>query len=304
MKIYFLSSQPCMLSLNNTFYGVTDSFERFAEINLSDRIFANFTPEGAHPIGFFITEEILSTPPNGCEVYLLKDGIALRACDFAPADYTLQAIAQQRFGDTVVSVFRQGHIQITLQSPIGFFNATLPPAFATCTLSQHGDFFFIEGKNHLAVYTREGECALMEEILSFSATDTELNATLPLSDALGRVADCTWTLEKAGCHRKSVTLRQARTHQGDIDEEKVREELLPYTFFERVLLGDNYAELLSDNLQPKAQSVVSFLGDFCAVTLTADPYTCGLIREKAPRLFEVDYFTVKIAAGKIVDITV
>ena len=293
-----------MLSLNGAFYGVTDSFERFAEINLSDRIFVKFTPEGAHAIGFFITEEILSTPPNGCEVYLLKDGIAVRAYDFAPIDFTLQAITQKRFGDTVVSVFKQGHIQLTLQSPDFFFTSTLPPAFATCTLSKRGDLFFIEGKNHLAVYPREGKCVLLEEVLTFSATDKELNATLPLSDALGRVADCTWNLDKTGCHRTSFTLRQARTHQGDIDEAKVREELLPYAFFERVLLGENYAELLSDDLQPKAKNVVDFLGDFRAVSLTADPYTCGLIREKAPRLFEVDYFTVKVFEGKIADITV
>ena len=43
MKIYFLSSQPCMLSLNGVFYGVTDKFQRFADICLSDHIFAKFT---------------------------------------------------------------------------------------------------------------------------------------------------------------------------------------------------------------------------------------------------------------------
>ena len=47
MKIYFLSSQPCMLSLNGTFYGTTDSFERFAELNLSDRIFVKFSSSSA-----------------------------------------------------------------------------------------------------------------------------------------------------------------------------------------------------------------------------------------------------------------
>ena len=304
MKIYFLSSMPCMLTLNGVFYGVTDGFERFAEINLTDRIFVKFTPEGAHPIGFFLTEDILSTPPSGCEVYLLKEGIAIRAYDFEPIDHTLRPICQQRFGDTVVSVFHQGHIQLTLQGPNGFFTSTLPPSFSSCTLSKHGDLFFVEGQNHLAAYTGGGKRVFFEEFLSYSVTEMELNATLPLSDALGRVADCRWILDKNGCHRTHFSLRQDRTYHGEYDEVKIREELLPYTFFERVLFGENYTELLSDELQSKAKGVVAFLGDFHALTLTDSPYTCGLVRERAPHLYEVNYFTVKVEQGKIVDITV
>lgn len=303
MKVYFLSSQPCMLSLNGTFYGTTDDFERFAEINLSDHIFVKFSPEGAHPVSFFLTEEILTTPPNGCEVYLLKGGIAIRAYDFAPIDCTLQPITQKRFDEVTVSVFKQGRVQVSLQAPNGFFTSTLPPAFAVCTLSMHRGLFFVEGENHLAVYTREGKCVLLEEVLSFSVTESTLTATLPLSDTLGRVADCVWNLDETGCHRAQFSLRQARAHDGDNDEVKIREELLPYTFFERVLLKENYAELLSDDLRPKAENVVGFLGEFHGVSLTPTPYTCGLIREKAPRLYEVNEFTVKIEDGKIVDIT-
>lgn len=302
MKIYFLSSQPCMLSLNATFYGTTDSFERFAEINLSDHIFVKFSPEGAHPIGFFLTEEILTTPPNGCEVYIIKDGLALRACDFAPLDCTLHPIAQQRFDETVVSVFQQGHIQVAIQSPEGFFTSTLPPSFSICTLSKHCDLYFVEGENCLAIFTSEGKCVFMEEITSFSITENTLNAYLPLSDALGRVADCTWNLDKTGCHRTRFTLRQTYAHDGDTDEIKIRDELLAYTFFERVLLGDNYRELLAEDLQPKAEQIVEFLGNYRAVTLTDSPYTCGLVQEKAPRLYEVNYFTVTIKEGKIADI--
>jgi hypothetical protein len=302
MKIYFLSSQPCALSLNGTFYGTTDSFERFAEINLSDRIFVKFSPEGAHPIGFFLTEEILTTPPNGCEVYIIKDGLALRAYDFAPIDCTLYPITQQRFGETVVSVFKQGRVQIAIQSPEGFFTSSLPPSFSVCTLSKHCDLYFVEGKNHLAVYTNEGKCVFMEEIISFSVTENTLNAYLPLSNTLGRVADCTWHLDKTGCQRIQFSLRQTYAHDGDTDEVKIRDELLAYTFFERVLLGENYVELLAEDLQPKAEHIVSFLGNYLAVSLTADPYTCGLIQEKSPRLYEVNYFTVRIIEGKIADV--
>ncbi len=302
MKIYFLSSQPCSLRLNGVFYGATDDFERFAELHLTDRIFVEFTPEGAHSVSFFLTEEILTAPPIGCEVYLIREGVVIRAYDFPPIDCTLHPIAQNRFGDTVISVFQQGRIQCTMQTPNSFFTSTLPPAFSLSTLSKHGDFYFIEGKNALAVYTNNGERVFLEEILSFSASETEFNASLPLSNALGRVADCTYALDKTGCRRTRFSLRQAYAHDGDTNEEKIRDELLPYTFFERVLLGENYAELLSTDLQYKAKHIVDFLGDFHQVSLTDSPYTCGLIKEKAPRLFEVAYFTVTVEGGKITDI--
>ena len=302
MKIYFLSSTPCTLSLNGVFFGVTDGFERFAEISLSDRIFAKFTPEGALPIGFFITESLPSAPPLGCEVYLLRDGIAVYARDFPPIDCVLRPIAQRRFDDTLVSVFQQGRIQCSIQSPSGFFNATLPPAFSQCALSARAGLFFLEGQNHLAVYTKTGQCALMEEILSFSVEDNELNATLPLSSSLGRVADCAWLLDEKGCVRTRFTLRQTRTQTGESDAEKIAEELLPFAFFESVSLGINPADFLSDELAGEADKVVRFLGDFKGVCLTKDPYTCGLIKEKAPRLFEVAYYTVTVENGKITDI--
>ena len=58
-----------------------------------------------------------------------------------------------------------------------------------------------------------------------------------------------------------------------------------------------------DALMDKANQLPSFLGDFEGVCITDNPYVCGLIRKKAPRLFEVEYFTVTVENGKIVDIT-
>ena len=64
MKIYFLSSRPCALMLGGVFFGMTDTFERFAEIEPKDNVFAEFIPEGALPVGFFITEKLRFSPPE------------------------------------------------------------------------------------------------------------------------------------------------------------------------------------------------------------------------------------------------
>lgn len=82
----------------------------------------------------------------------------------------------------------------------------------------------------------------------------------------------------------------------------LRGELIPYAFFESVLIGADFSELLSDELKERAQHIKAFLGDFVSVVLTDRPNTCGLVRKKKERLFEVYYFTAEVKDGKIVDI--
>ena len=302
MKIYFLSSKPCQLTLNGVFFGLTDRFERFAEVNLADNVFAKFTPQGALPLGVFLCEELLSSPPVGFEVYLLKDGFALFAKEFPPSDFTLTPIAQERFGENLITVFRQSIFQLSIQTAEGFFISTLPPSFASCKLSFHADLFFIEGQNHLAIYTKWGKCVFLEQILGFDVQENTLNATLPLSDSLGRVANITYSLNKNGCTQTKFILQQNRAIDGDTEPQKIAEELLPYAFFESILIGAEYTAFLSEELAPQAEKLKTFLGEFKAVTLTKDPKVCGLVRKKSFRVFSLDYYTVEVENNKIIDI--
>ena len=130
MKIYFLSAIPCALTLNGVYFGLTDRFERFAEIHLADKILAEFIPENAQPIRFFITECLPSAPPQGCEVYLLPDGLAVFARDFPPIPAPLRVIAQERFEKGLITVFSQGGIQVSIENSFGFFTSYLPPSFS------------------------------------------------------------------------------------------------------------------------------------------------------------------------------
>lgn len=303
MKIYFLSSRPCALTVNGAYFGLTDRFERFAELSLKDGLYVSFMPENAQPLGFFLTENVRFQPPNGFEVYLLKDGIAVYARDFPPSDFILKTIAQARFDDLLCTLYSQGEPQISVQSSDGFFNAPLPPVFAeNAVISTHQGLLFIHAPTHLAVYTRKAERVFFEEVLSFHVENGELVATMPLSDLFARTAECRYALSETACVRKSLSLRQTRTLRGETDEEKIAEELLPYAFFESVLIGAEYQSMLSDELAQKADGLREFLGDYVAVTLTNDPCVCGLVRKKAERLFELSYFTVTLERGKISDI--
>lgn len=312
MRVYFLSSKPCILTLNGAYFGLTDSFERFAEISPKDNLFAQFTPEDGLPIRFFVNESIRFHPPKRCEIYLLKDGLAIYAKDFPTTDMTLRAIAQQRDGDTLVTVFRQGETQVSIESPKGFFISPLPSLFDPCEIQFQGEFILLSSTDAIALFTRSGKRLLQERVKEFTLENGKLTATLPLSDRLCRTAKCVWELTEESVKQTNFSICQQTKFSMPFGNEKaeleppttenIREELLPYAFFESVLIGANYAELLSESLREKAQSLKEFLGDFESVVLTERVKVCGLVRKKADRLFEVDEYRVEVENGKITDI--
>lgn len=302
MKVYFLSSRPCALTLNDAYFGLTDRFERFAELSLKDNVFVRFTPENAQPIGFFLNESAYQTPPAGCEIYLLKNALAIYARDFPPSDLTLKLLAQKRFERTLITLFYQGELYLSIETENDFFISTLPPAFEKSELIFENGAFIIKAPNAVAVYAKTGERVLMEETLSCAVEAGVLQATLPLSDSLGRVADCAWEISERGVTRTKCTLSQSRAKSGEADPESIKTELLPFAFFESVLLGADYACMLSDDLVAQADKLKGYLGDFLSVTLTDDPSVCGLVYKRAERLFEIVNFSVSLENGKITDI--
>ena len=295
MRIYFLSSRPCALKVGGVFFGAVDSFERFAEINLSDRLFIEFIPENALPVSFFLTENIRFEPPQRCEVYLLRNAIAIYARDFPPSDFTLRPITQIADENCLATVFCQGGVHLSIQTDKNFFTSTLPPSFCECSLLFACALLFIQSPTQLAVYTKTGKQVFLEKVLSHSVEQDVLKARLPLEESLGRVADCEYALSETECRRTSFILSQAKTEKLD--------DLLPMAFFESVLIGANYEEFLGDELVPEKEKIGAFLGDFVAVCPTEQANCFALIRQKQPRLFEAAYYSVSIENGKIVDIT-
>ncbi len=311
MKVYFLSSRPCILTLNGAYFGLTDTFERFAELSPKDNIFAQFTPEDGLPIKFFVNENMRFHPPERCEVYLLRDGLAVFARDFPPSDMTLKAIAQEREGKILVTVFRQGGVQLSIESPDGFFISPLPPSFEECRLQFYENFILVASPTQIALFNTKGKRLILETVKEFSFEKGVLTATLPLSDRLNRTARCVWEVSGESARQTAFSINQqtrVRLPFGEENQEEVcsceniRDEILPYAFFESVLIGADYQSFLSDDLKQKANSLKDFLGEYESVVLTEKANVCGLVRKKAERLFEVDEYYVEIKEGKITDV--
>lgn len=302
MKIYFLSSTPCALSVNGIFFGITDTFERSADVSLSDSTFVQFTPQNAHSIGFFLTEDVRFHAPNGCDVYLLENAIAIYAHDFSPLDTTLRPIRQKRTETTLATLYIQGGLQFALESEKGAFIATLPPSFEDCTIEFYENFVLLLGEKSVAVFTLDGEKLLQENARNCVFENGKLSACLPLSERLGRVVDCAWVLENGSLTRVKYILKQERAETENPTLERLRDELLPFAFFESVRIGANLDDFLSDELLSRQDDLRAFLGAFCAVTPTQTVNRCALLRKQAERIYQAAYFTVTLSNGKIIDV--
>ena len=295
MKIYFLSDKACALRLGGLYFGQVDNFERFAQINLSDRVFVEFIPENALPITFFLTDEILRAPPRGCDVYILRDALILHARAFSPTDFSLRVIEQAQAENCAATLFIQGEVSLSIQTDKNFFIATLPPSFCSATLFFEQDFLFVKTENQLAVFNQSCNLLFMEKVLSYAFQDGVLSVTLPLQESLGRTAECQYALTETECKRIRCELSAPR---GEIPA-----EWFAFAFFESLFIGADSSEFLCDDMQSKFHDIRAFLGDFTAVLPTEEANCCVLFYQKQEDLFEGKYFTLSIKDGKIVDIT-
>lgn len=295
MRIYFLSSQPAALYVGGAYFGQTHDFERYAEISLQDGLPVRFEAEGMHPVTFFLDERLPLQPPTGVSVYRLQNGLAVYCDGFLSTDDTLRVVAQARKGDTLATVCRQGGVFLGIDSPQGFFSATLPPSFAVCELFFVGNLVGVKTAEDVAIFSTNAERLLLERYVSIEETESEFRLTIPLSDRYGRQADCRYEIGENYLRRMSYQLRQTETADKD--------GLIAYAFFESVRIGADFSTFLCEDLQKNAPSVRDFLGDFLHVLPTENPKQCLLVYQKAERLFDVRPFTVEVEGDTIIDVT-
>lgn len=295
MRIYFLSSQPAALYVGGAYFGQTHDFERYAEISLQDHLPVRWEAEGMHPVTFFLDERLPLQPPTGVSVYRLQNGLAVYCDGFQSTDDALRVIAQARKGDTLATVCRQGGVFLGIDSPKGFFSATLPPSFADCQLFFVGALVGVKTAEEVAVFSTAAERLLLERYTAIEEREGELCLTIPLSDRYQRQADCRYAIGENTLLRTSYQLRQAEVAE--------KEGLIAYAFFESVRIGADFSAFLCEDLQKNAPSVREFLGDFLHVLPTENPKQCLLVYKKEERLFDVRPFNIEVEKDIITDIT-
>ena len=291
MKLRFLSSVPCCLTVDGKYYGVTDGFDRFAEISLKDNLFACFTPQNALPLGVFLNENLFFSPPEGVEVYLLRDGAAVYARSFPPRSFDTRVVAQERFVADLITVYFQGALYISLETAAGFYISHLPLRYETARIKKHSGLYFIEGKNALCIFNARGKKLFDEEVISYSADGGTLKASVKLSGGAKRVLYGEWALGEDECYRISGKI-EGTEHSGN----------LSYDFFENFRVGADVSAFLSRELAERSEQLGAYLGEYTYAFPCDEENECGVLRKKGERIYEADYYRTEISHGKITDL--
>lgn len=293
MRLYFLSSQPAVLKIGGAYFGQVGDFEKFAEIHIGDNLFAEFIPQGALPVCFFLSENLLFSPPDGVELYLTKNGAAIFVKDYPPVDYSLRLIAQKRCETALITVFKQGETQAVIENGKDLFCAKLPKDFAPADIEEINGVYMLKSPDAICLLNAAAEILLYRKYSAYTRTENGFSLIRPLFSSLRQTAKERFRLENGGLEREEYTL---------LSGEREENRLIAYAFFESVLIGGDYKSFLSDELKEKADDIKGFLGEFLSVLLTDDENQVGIIKNRRKQVFEVVYYKVEIKDGKICDI--
>ncbi len=288
MRVFFLSEQPCALFAGGAYLGIVNGFERSAELDPADALFLEFAPSGGYlPVRFVFDETFLVDPPPQIELYYSENSVAVRAVNFLRADQTLSVLFQKRFGKTLLTLVRQGKLQLYFDGPV-FRILDLPDCLADCTAEEISSGYLLCGESAFALLSFEGELTILSEGKVLSKEDP-LRAEVPFHDCLRHTAICEWK----GGELISCKIRTPR--------EPVQ-ATFALALFESALIGADCAPFLSPALAEKASSLKEYLGDFRSVVLCDEPDKIGLVYPRSERVYEVRYFRVETEEGKISNI--
>lgn len=304
MRVYFLSYAPAALKLNGLYLGTVDGFERHVEMQPENGVLAEIVPyDNLQPVNFRIDERLFACPPPFADVYLADGEAFIYIRAYEPKAATLNVIYQTRFCGSLVTVFAQGRVYLSVEGA-EYTLTPLPQEF--CALSAEEKK--LAGRDVLALYGGRKLVIISESgkiIYSNAAEKAEfgsgLSVTVDFETCTAAKAECFFTYDG-----ESLTLVSGRT----VETRPPEKEIAHFAFFESVLTGGDYEKYLDGDLKKKAGALKSYLGDFVSVTVPTENFyaahgkisAAGLVYPQRKNLFKIKYFAVDFSGEKISNI--
>lgn len=304
MTVYFLSYLPAVLKLNGMYIGTVDGFERHIELDLNDRVFAEFIPdENLNGLNFFLDEKFFKNPPGFCDVYRIDGDALIYIREYSSKDNKIEVIHQRRFENCLITVFSQGGVYLSVEGA-EYSLTPLPASFKNLTAEQYTlagrEVYALSDKNNLIVIGGNGKIIFMNSASAFEFSDT-LKVTADFETCTCAQADCEYSFDGEKLNLVSAAVKELRPPE---------DEILHFAFFESVLIKADYEKYLCEELKSKADALKSYLGEFLSVTVPPEKFfllhgdirAAGLVYAKGKNLYEVKFFAVEIENGKISNI--
>lgn len=316
MRVYFTSARNAALKLNGIFMGFIGSFEKFADLNPKERIFAEILPENGdyYPLSCVLDENFFEQPPDFCDVYTFDGGAVIHVTAFPCRARELKVLKQTRFQDILVTLYTDGAPKLSVERKNNFSQATLPVEFAECEIASHtlnGNTLITASaaagaEQDLIIFSDTPEKVYSGRVIDFSITDC-LHTKITYNDPAKHEAEIQWTWTENSFSLKSYTVNA--TKQFDLSQ--TQPPLIPLLFFNEILVRGEPQIYLGDALKARTNELDGYLGNFAGVMSPPELFysnyphklAAGLVYPRAANLFEVRFFEVKLENNLIANIS-
>ncbi len=309
MYYYFSSNYPAVVKLNGIYYGTIHNSIKSVNIETENPLVEVCPLNGVERSSCFILDkQFLVRPPRQVLLTDLKGGYMLKFIGaFAVAEF--RVLAQQKFHNSVVTVFSENGYKISVETQTDFLaeNIQMQVDFVKLLTSKtHANLIavFIYGQNNLInVYDISNK---ITKVFSREVASAEFNDNLVTVEEFLDMAKHKVTTEWELSGREFIAKSRKVESHVNFEREKLNQKVLPYAFLEELLVGGDYKWYLKDNVLENADKLKGFFGEFIGVMpppVFRDIEEVGLIYAKDENLYNVEYFRFELKEGKIVNIT-
>ena len=312
MRLHFSSEKECYLRLGGVLMGSCGKVEKFIDLAPESELLVEFLPVDGNllPLTFVITAKFFENPPTCLKVYQYGIGADIVACQFQPRNADLQVIEQLRVQKLLATCIQQQTVQLLLESDNGSFHKFALPNATNYALEQielHKQALLLlkcteERHKKLFIFDQNGKL-LLEQLYTDYSLDESLKIVLQHNTLPRHCLQAEYTLEGERFIEKHRTLVADK----NFDIQKLHTKLLPFAFFQSVLVGADCTSYLNSTLQAQTELLKGYLGEFIDVQIPKDIFyhhygevnAVGLVYKQTETLHTVKFFTVDLENGKI-----
>lgn len=305
MYCYFFSEFPAAVKLNGAILGRVDGSPR--GVNMDENVLVEICPliSGGN-YNFIADKSFFDAPPPFVSITDLKGGYLIRLTE-RPLPAEFKIIAQQKTNYAAATVFYDGGLKLSLETPQGFFsdayffnddNAEISfPAISSHDFA----FIFFKGKSVLYVYDLVGKPKRVFATVANGFSLQPFTTTVLIKDMAKHKITAAYEFRN-----ETFTEVSRKVEKSDsFDAEKVPLPLISYAFIEELSVGGDYSFYLSEGIKDNADKLREYLGEFIGIMpppVFRDENEIGLVYKIEKNKYAVDYITVELKDNKIVNL--
>ncbi len=306
MYYYFSAKTPSALKINGAYFGVIGETPKLLRTEIENSLLEVCPLNENQPnLNFILDGALLACPPKRISVTDLKGGYLIKI-NAQPIRHDFCVIKQSTYENHTVTLFYDNGLKLSVQSPNDFYIESVDGNFDDAKI----EFFNIAKKNMIAVQFIGEEnllkIFLIEETIShvFCAvcnefeTDERLIITNRHQDVLKHTVKSFYDFSESSFTFSHNEIEKEKP----CDKNQFNSHVLPFVFFEQILVGDDVALLATQNITGNLDALKSYLGDFIGIIpppqfIEGD--FVGLVYKKIENLYYVNYFSTEQENGLI-----